>query len=134
MCVHRSLQRGAKFLKVPLFKGDLGGSAGVRYHTKKFSNNLLDIGELGDMSQTEIAFDASGRMTSSTLEHQESYRSLDSQNQQVCVAKLNPPREAGFDRISVLFEVDSRRTLLATVKDLLTGEILVNKGETYKLK
>jgi hypothetical protein len=35
------LQRGAKFLKVPLFKGDLGGSAGVKSHTKKFSNNLL---------------------------------------------------------------------------------------------
>ena len=35
------LQRGAKFLKIPLEKGDLGGSAGVRSHTKKFSNNLL---------------------------------------------------------------------------------------------
>ena len=50
------------------------------------------------------------------------------------MVKLNPPGEAGFDRRSVLFEVDSRRTLLATVKDLLTGEILVNKGEIYKLR
>jgi hypothetical protein len=72
-------------------------------------------------------------MTSSTLQHQESYRSLDTQHQQVCVAKLNPPGEAGIDRISVLFEVDSRRTLLATVKDLLRGEILVDRGEIYKL-
>ncbi|MEB3150867.1 MAG: Hsp70 family protein, partial [Sphaerospermopsis sp.] len=94
----------------------------------------LDIGELGDMTQTEIAFDALGRMTSSTLQHQESYRSLDTQHQQVCVAKLNPPGAAGFDRISVLFEVDSRRILLATVKDLLTAEILVNRGEIYKLR
>ncbi|TVP60526.1 MAG: Hsp70 family protein [Nodularia sp. (in: Bacteria)] len=94
----------------------------------------LDIGELGDMTQTEIAFDASGRMTSSNLQHQESYRSLDSQHQQVCVAKLNPPGEAGFDRISVLFCVDFRRILLATVKDLLTGEILVDRGEIYKLR
>ena len=93
----------------------------------------LDIGEVGDMTQTEIAFDASGRMTSSTLQHQESYRSLDTQHQQVCVAKLNPSGTAGFDRISVLFEVDSRRILLATVKDLLRGEILVDKGEIYKL-
>jgi len=37
------LQRGAKFLKVPLEKGDLEGSAGVRSHTKKFSNTLLDV-------------------------------------------------------------------------------------------
>ncbi|MFO5528241.1 MAG: Hsp70 family protein [Cuspidothrix sp.] len=94
----------------------------------------LDIGEVGEMTQTEIAFDALGRMTSSTLQHQESYRSLDTQGKQVCVAKLNPPGAAGFDRIAVLFEVDFRRTLLATVKDLLTGEILVNRGEIYKLK
>ncbi|MDB9448204.1 Hsp70 family protein [Anabaena sp. CS-542/02] len=94
----------------------------------------LDIGELGDMTQTEIAFDASGRMTSSILQHQETYRSLDSQHQKVCVAKLNPPGEAGFDRISVLFYVDSHRTLLATVKDLLTGQILVDRGEVYKLR
>jgi hypothetical protein len=72
-------------------------------------------------------------MTSSTLQYQESYRSLDNQNQQVCVAKLNPPGEVGMDRISVLFEVDSRRTLLVTVKDLLTAEVLVSRGEIYKL-
>lgn len=94
----------------------------------------LDIGELGDITQTEIAFDASGRMTCSTLQHQETYRSLDTQHQQVCIAKLNPPGEAGIDRISVLFEVDSRRTLLATVKDLLIGETLVDRGEIYKLR
>ncbi|MBD2627671.1 Hsp70 family protein [Trichormus variabilis] len=93
----------------------------------------LDIGELGDMTQTEIAFDASGRMTSSTLQHQESFRSLDNQNQQVCVARLNPPGEVGVDRISVFFEVDFRRTLLATVKDLLTGEVLVNRVAIYKI-
>ncbi|MGM3305708.1 Hsp70 family protein [Anabaena sp. WFMT] len=93
----------------------------------------LDIGELGDMTQTEIAFDASGRMTCSTLQHQEFFRSLDNQYQQVCVARLNPPGEVGVDRISVLFEVDSRRTLLATVKDLLTGEVLVNRVAIYKL-
>lgn len=93
----------------------------------------LDIGELGDMTQTEIAFDASGRMTSSTLQHQESFRSLDNQNQQVCVARLNPPGEVGVDRISVFFEVDFRRSLLATVKDLLTGEVLVNRVAIYKI-
>jgi hypothetical protein len=41
----------------------------------------LDMGELGDMTQTKIAFDASVRITSSALQHQESYRSLDTQNQ-----------------------------------------------------
>jgi len=32
--------REAKFLKVPLSKGDLGGSTSVIYHMKKFSNTL----------------------------------------------------------------------------------------------
>jgi molecular chaperone DnaK (HSP70) len=94
----------------------------------------LDIGELGAITQTEIAFDASGRMTSSNIQHEETFRSLDAEHQQVCIANLKPPGEAGFDRISVLFEVDSRRTLLATVKDLLTGEILLEQGEIYKLR
>jgi len=34
------LKRVAKFLKVPLFKGDLGGSTSVISHMKKFSNTL----------------------------------------------------------------------------------------------
>ncbi len=93
----------------------------------------LDIGELGNLTQAEVSFDAAGRMTCSTLHHQETYRSLETQHQQVCVARLNPPGEQGMDRVSVLFEVDSRRTLLATVKDLLTGEVLVGKGAIYKL-
>ncbi len=86
------------------------------------------------MTQAEVSFDAAGRMTSSTLQHQETYRSLETQHQQVCVARLNPPGEQGIDRISVLFEVDSRRTLLATVKDLLTGQVLVDRGAIYKLR
>lgn len=73
-------------------------------------------------------------MTSSTLQHQETYRSLDTQHQQVCVARLNPPGEPAIDRISVLFEVDSRRTLLVTVKDLLTGQMLVDREAIYKLQ
>jgi len=94
----------------------------------------LDIGELGDMAQTEVAFDATGRMTTSTLEHQETYRSLDPQHQKVCIARLNPPGDAGVDRISVLFAVDSHRTLLATVRDLLTGRMLVEREAIYKLR
>jgi hypothetical protein len=34
----------------------------------------------------------------------------------------------GVDRISVQFEVDAQRMLLATVKDLLTGKVLVDRG------
>jgi hypothetical protein len=36
------LQRGAKFLKVPLCKGDLGGYQDFGYMTKDFSSILLD--------------------------------------------------------------------------------------------
>jgi hypothetical protein len=88
----------------------------------------LDIGEVAQMTQAEVIYDAQGRMTSSQLRQQEEYRSLESHHQQVCVAHLDPPGEVGVDRISVQFEVDTQRMLLATVKDLLTGRVLVDKG------
>lgn len=88
----------------------------------------LDIGEVAQATQAEVTYDAQGRMTSSQLRKQEDYRSLESHHQQVCVAHLDPPGEVGVDRISVQFEVDGQRTLLATVKDLLTGRVLVERG------
>jgi hypothetical protein len=62
------------------------------------------------------------------------FRSLESHHQQVCVAHLNPPGVLGIDRISVSFEVDERRVLLATVRDLVTGKVLVEKGAIAKLQ
>ena len=56
------LQRGAKFLKVPLFKGDLGGSAGVRSHTKKFSNNLLTYQKIGETEKSHTNFNEAIRL------------------------------------------------------------------------
>jgi hypothetical protein len=35
------LIKGGKSIKVPLLKGDLGGSTNVGYHTKKFSDILI---------------------------------------------------------------------------------------------
>jgi molecular chaperone DnaK (HSP70) len=88
----------------------------------------LDIGEVAQIGQAEVTYDERGRMTSSQLRRQDEYRSLESHHQQVCVAHLEPPGEVGVDRISVYFEVDAQRTLLATVKDLLTGKVLVDRG------
>jgi len=88
----------------------------------------LDIGEVAQMTQAEVTYDRQGRMTSSQLRKQDEYRSLESHHQQVCVAHLDPPGEVGVDRISVQFEVDAQRMLLATVKDLLTGKVLVDRG------
>ncbi|MDZ8066409.1 MAG: hypothetical protein RMY64_12330, partial [Nostoc sp. DedQUE08] len=34
------LEKWGKLLKVPLFKGDLGGSTSLEYNTKKFSDIL----------------------------------------------------------------------------------------------
>nr|WP_199333859.1 Hsp70 family protein [Oculatella sp. FACHB-28] len=94
----------------------------------------LDIGEVAEVAQAEVAFDAQGRMTSAPLRKQETYRSLDTQHDQVCVAHLNPPGQVGIDRVSVQFEVNEQRVLVATVEDLLTGEVLVNKGAIAKLQ
>jgi molecular chaperone DnaK (HSP70) len=93
----------------------------------------LDIGEIAEITQAEVAYDAQGRMTSAPLRKQSTYRSLDSQHEQVCVAHLQPPGLIGIDRISVQFEVNEQRVLTATIKDLLTGQILVEKGAIAKL-
>ena len=94
----------------------------------------LDIGEIADISQAEVTFDAKGRMTSSQLQHQSQFRSLESHHQEVCVAHLDPPGHTGMDRVEVTFEVNGGRILLATVKDLLTGKVLVEKSAIAKLQ
>ena len=72
-------------------------------------------------------------MTSGQLNKTSEYRSLESHHQQVCVAHLEPDGVLGVDRISVQFEVDERRMLLATIKDLLTENILVERGAIAQL-
>ncbi|MEG4093200.1 Hsp70 family protein, partial [Microcoleus sp. Pol12B4] len=94
----------------------------------------LDIGEVAEVSQAEVIFNEKGQMTSSLLNKQTDFRSLESHHQQVCVAHLNPPGVLGIDRVSVSFEVDERRVLLATVRDLVTGKVLVEKGAIAKLQ
>ncbi len=94
----------------------------------------LDIGEVAEIGQAEVVYDSLGRMSSGHLQVQEEYRALDSNHQQVCVAHLDLPGKVGTDRISVQFAVDERRVLLATVEDLLTGKVLVERAEIAKLK
>ncbi len=102
--------------------------------TDKQREIRLDIGEVAEISQAEVTYDSSGRMTSSNLVKQETYRSLETHHQQVCVAYLEPAGETGIDRIQAQFEVNEQRVLIVTVKDLLTGKILVKKGAIAKLK
>ncbi|NJR21483.1 MAG: Hsp70 family protein [Richelia sp. CSU_2_1] len=94
----------------------------------------LDIGEVAEVSQAEVIFNEKGQMTSTLLNKHSDFRSLESHHQEVCVAHLQPPGVLGIDRISVSFEVDERRVLLATVRDLVTGETLVNRGAIAKLQ
>lgn len=94
----------------------------------------LDIGEVADVSQAEVTYDAQGKMTSSYLNKQAYFRSLSSGQNQVCVAHLEPLGEAGIDRVEVFFEVNEQRVLLATIKDLLNGKILGERQEIAKLQ
>jgi molecular chaperone DnaK (HSP70) len=93
----------------------------------------LDIGEVAQIAQAEVLFDRFGRMTSSDLLAQQQYRSLESNHKSVCLARLDPPGERGIDRMELHFEVDRDRVLLATVKDLLTEKILVERQAIAKL-
>lgn len=94
----------------------------------------LDIGELAEVSQAEVTFNEKGQMTSTYLHKQSEFRSLESHHQQVCMAHLHPPGQLNIDRISVNFEVNEQRVLLATVRDLVTGKVLVERGVIAKLQ
>ncbi|AFY71563.1 Heat shock protein 70 [Thalassoporum mexicanum PCC 7367] len=101
----------------------------------------LDIGEVAETAQVEIAYDDRGRMTSTQLRRHADFHSLleanrvsKLQNEQVCIAHLSPPGRKGMDRIEVDFRVNEQRVLTATVKDLLTKKILVKEGAIAKLE
>lgn len=85
----------------------------------------LDIGEVADISQAEVTYDHSGRMTSSQLLKQSDFRSLNPDTNQVCVVQLDPLGQIGIDRITVSFEIGDRRVLLTTVRDLRTETVLI---------
>lgn len=93
----------------------------------------LDIGEVADLTQAEVAFDSQGRMTSSRLSVQAAFRPLSIHDDRICVARLDPPGERGVDRVEVQFEINSQRILLATVKDLQTGMVLLDRETIAKL-
>ncbi|MDX2256328.1 MAG: Hsp70 family protein [Pseudanabaenaceae cyanobacterium bins.39] len=102
----------------------------------------LDIGEVADTAQAEISYDASGRMMSSQLVKKSDFRSLNIKSSksslqeppQVCIARLTPLGQAGSDRIAIMFEVDERRVLIATVRDLLTQSVLIDRQAIAKLE
>jgi molecular chaperone DnaK (HSP70) len=105
----------------------------------------LDIGEVAEIAHAEVTYDPQGRMTSSQLNRQSAFRSLadvrqinpsinsGKREQQICIAHLEPSGQLGIDRIDVMFEINEQRMLLATVKDLLTQKMLVNRGAIAKL-
>ena len=94
----------------------------------------LDVGELAELTRSEIVYDDAGVISSRKLSHYPEYRSLETYHQEVCMAHLDPPGQLKQDRISVWFEVNEQRVLLATVIDLLTDKILVERGAIAKLK
>lgn len=94
----------------------------------------LDIGEVATTSEAEVVYDAQGRMTSTSLNRHKTYRSLELDRNDVCVAQLNPAGQVGVDRVSIQFEVDEYRVLRATVRDLLTNRTLVAREAIAKLR
>lgn len=94
----------------------------------------LDIGEIAETPQTEVTYDALGRMTSRQRSQQAHYHALQNPDHPVCVAHLQPHGTAGKDRILIDFEVNEQRMLLATVRDLLTQQILVERSAIAQLK
>jgi len=93
----------------------------------------LDIGEVAEIFRSEVTFDSSQKMSATQLLQEKTYRSLNTHQKSLCIARLDPPGVEDLDRISVQFEVDEKRILIATIEDLLTNKILVNKKAIAQL-
>jgi molecular chaperone DnaK (HSP70) len=106
----------------------------------------LDIGEVADLMQSEVTYDAKGRMTSSELRKHRDFRSLlpspaahhghnsTSQTIEPCIAHLSPPGQLGIDRVRVWFEISAERMLLVTVRDLLSDQDLLKQVAIAQLE
>ncbi|NEO86957.1 MAG: Hsp70 family protein [Spirulina sp. SIO3F2] len=94
----------------------------------------LNIGEIADSQQTEVSYDALGRLTSQQRLSNNTFHALQPHNNEICIARLNPHGIAGRDRLQLDFEVDAQRMLRATVKDLLTQTVLVDRGAIARLE
>jgi molecular chaperone DnaK (HSP70) len=86
----------------------------------------LDIGECATQMQAEVIYDATGRLLKSQLNRESAFRSLGAGTGEICLARLEPPGQLGVDRIVVQFEVTGDRVLVATVRDLVTQQVLVD--------
>lgn len=100
----------------------------------------LDIGEIGEVCEAEVTYNRQGQMTSTQLQRHTKFRSLIVADQvkginqaQACIATLEPPGQAGKDRIEINFAVTSDRVLIATVTDLLSRKILIDRAAIAKL-
>lgn len=94
----------------------------------------LNIGELADSQRLEVSYDALGRLTSQQRLSSDTFHPLQPHHNEVCIARLNPQGVAGQDRLQLDFEVDAQRLLRATVKDLLTQILLVDRGAIARLE
>ncbi|MEM8641912.1 MAG: Hsp70 family protein [Cyanobacteria bacterium P01_G01_bin.54] len=93
----------------------------------------LNVGEIAEHLPREVTYDALGRLTSRQRSATAAYHALQRHNRDICIARLNPPGVAGQDRIRVDFEVNAQRMLLATVTDLLTRQVLVDREAIAQL-
>ena len=82
------------------------------------------------MNQSEVIYDEQRRLVISGLHTQQKFRPLNVHQDQVTFT-LDPPGQMSGDRLSILFGVNEKRELLATVQDLLTGRSLADKTPIY---
>jgi len=84
----------------------------------------IDIGELMETNYGEITYDQAGKMTSAQLLNHRDFRSLTGTT--AIPVHLDPPAQAGVDRLALEFAIDQHRNLSVTVKDLLTQQVLLD--------
>jgi Molecular chaperone len=93
----------------------------------------LVIGEIASVD-TEVVFAGDQLVVKDLLERVVKAYPLNDSDRGRVIAPLDPRGEVGKDRIKVLLEIDSQRTLLITVIDLLNKRTLVKSQPVIKLQ
>jgi molecular chaperone DnaK (HSP70) len=94
----------------------------------------LVIGELGEApTATEVYFEAGRLVARQRAGQGPTVQPLNDRPGARTIAQLQPPGFPGRDRVRVEFQVDGDRLLRITVKDLLTGETLLNNQVVVEL-
>ncbi|MEM9927399.1 MAG: tetratricopeptide repeat protein [Cyanobacteria bacterium P01_D01_bin.50] len=95
--------------------------------TNEQSSVYLCIGEIIEEIQTEVVYEAKAKTFKSQQNKKVKFSVFNNLLQSAYVIPLKPFGQAGLDRLEIAFEINEKGILIATITDLITKEVIINK-------